>query len=228
MRAHTALVVAIQTAARSLGFAVSRAQAIPNAEDEHRVRMADLEIGDSCGSNFSATNIDVSVRDYMKAGGHRVNLDGTLTIRPHFVSAEVDKNKRYKQAYADMGRNFIPFVVSSSGALSGTDGMAKTVINTLATRYAALQCVKLSVAINVVSDFISSSVTRQLCLNSEVAQRKVLHAERRLRDAAHQAQLVGVVPPAVIYQGQFGPVPPAVIFQGQLGPVPAIIGPNPA
>ena len=66
-----------------------------------------------------------------------------------------------------------------------------------------------NVAVNVVSEFISTSVIRQLCVNSVVAQRKVLAVEKRRRrqELARQAMpCAGAVPPPVIIQANLRPV----------------------
>ena len=157
--AHQVAATAVETVARSLGFAVSHATQIPGVR-----KHADMIVW-GLFDDFPATAIDVSVRNpFAKPLGKK------LQPMQHLFQPEASKRKKYKDAYANMARGFMPFVVSSYGFFGDS---AKEVINALARRYALKNYVPLPTAKRRVSDFISCSILRQVAQNSVGAQAKV-------------------------------------------------------
>lgn len=192
-RAHTCLSTSLKVALTSLNVSVVKPSIIPGQEVEGqvgRVRMADLQIMDPCGSNFLVTEVDVSVRDYLVDGGYLVERGGSVSIFQHFKRAEDNKDGRYKGPYQEMAHNFIPFVVSTSGAFGKA---ANPVLRLLAERFAAQQFIPYATAQKVVRSFISHNVAWQLCNNSIVAQQRVRKAEADER--ANQGGEVALAPP---------------------------------
>ncbi len=165
-KAHQVAVQALEFVARDLGYSVSHACGIPGMK-----KHADLLIYGLL-DDYSATAIDLSVRTPFAQGASRL-LPGTNTpdIEHHLKRAETSKCNKYDKPYAEMGRGFKPFVVSSMG-MFGTGG-AKEIVKALAKRYALQYYVSEQTARRRVSEFIGCSILRQVAQNSLGAQAKV-------------------------------------------------------
>lgn len=165
--AHQVAVNALEFVARDLGLSVSRACGIPGMKKHADVLIYGL-MDDS-----PATAIDVSVRNPYAQGALRF-VPGSKPPKPdiqhHLLKAEKSKTKKYRSAYAEMGRGFGTFVVSSTGMFGSG---AKAIVAALAKRYALQYCVPVQTANRRVSEFIGCSILRQVAQNCLGAQTKV-------------------------------------------------------
>ena len=150
--------------ARDLGFKVSYATQIPGSR-----KHADLLIY-NISDDFMATAIDVSVRNPFVTGAKRVLPSGKRDVLYHLIRAEKSKGEKYSKAYADLGRGFEAFVVSSTGMVSSG---AKKIIACFAKRYALQYFVSVSVALRRITDFIVGSTLRQVAQNCLKAQARI-------------------------------------------------------
>ncbi len=166
-QAHQVAVQALEFVARDLGYSVSHACGIPGMK-----KHADLLIYGLL-DDYPATAIDLSVRTPFAAGALRfvpASRPPMPDIQYHLVKAEKSKSTKYKSAYAEMGRGFKPFVVSSTGMFGAE---TKEIVAALAKRYALQYYVSEQTAKRCVSEYIGCSILRQVAQNCMAAQSKV-------------------------------------------------------
>ena len=166
-KAHQEAVQALEFVARDLGYSVSHACGIPGMK-----KHADLLIYGLL-DDYSATAVDLSVRSPFVEGALRflpASRPPMPDIQYHMARAEKSKRTKYKSAYAEMGRGFRPFVVSTTGMFGAE---TKEIVAALGKRYALQYYVSEQTAKRRVSEFIGCTILKQVAQNCLVAQSKV-------------------------------------------------------